>query len=168
MKLQISFTAISMLFFMTLYESVKQMLFPGISVWDSHLITIAFSTVVAGITACFIFKKQAELYRAIAEEMAKRRETENQLLATIDELKKAMSQVKTLNGFLPLCASCKKIRSDDGYWNSLEKYIEENSDAVFSHGLCPDCLKKLYPDFTPEKPGLSAPELTSGDTVKED
>jgi hypothetical protein len=52
---------------------------------------------------------------------------------------------KTLKGLLPICACCKNIRDDKGYWNRLETYIKEHSDADFTHGLCPDCIKKLYP-----------------------
>ena len=58
-----------------------------------------------------------------------------------------MDKVKLLSGLLPICASCKKIRNDKGYWEQIEKYIHNHSDAKFSHGICPDCLKKLYPDF---------------------
>ncbi|MCU0578295.1 MAG: hypothetical protein MUF69_01985 [Desulfobacterota bacterium] len=60
---------------------------------------------------------------------------------------KAVSQVKHLSGLLPICASCKKIRDDQGYWNQIEEYIRKHSDADFSHGFCPSCLEKLYPDL---------------------
>jgi hypothetical protein len=61
-----------------------------------------------------------------------------------DELRDALSHVQTLQGLLPICASCKKIRDDDGYWKQIEFYISEHSDAKFSHGICPDCMIKLY------------------------
>ncbi len=54
-------------------------------------------------------------------------------------------KIKTLSGFLPICASCKKIRDDKGYWNQIESYIKEHSEAEFSHSICPDCTEKLYP-----------------------
>ena len=63
----------------------------------------------------------------------------------IVELQEALAEVKKLSGLLPICASCKKIRDDKGYWNQIEIYIEQHSDALFSHGICPDCLKSLYP-----------------------
>lgn len=63
------------------------------------------------------------------------------------DLEDALSQVKLLSGFLPICASCKKIRDDKGYWNQLEDFIQKHSEAEFSHGVCPDCAKKLYPDL---------------------
>lgn len=65
----------------------------------------------------------------------------------IAELKKALSQVKTLRGMLPICASCKKIRDDQGYWHQIETYIRDHSEADFSHGICMDCARKLYPEL---------------------
>jgi hypothetical protein len=66
---------------------------------------------------------------------------------TIEELKASLSKVRILSGLLPICASCKKIRDDKGYWNQIESYISDHSEAEFSHGICPDCFKKLYPGF---------------------
>ncbi len=69
----------------------------------------------------------------------------------ISKLQDALSQVKKLSGFLPICASCKKVRDDQGYWNQIETYIKNHSEAEFSHGICPDCAKKLYPQLVDEK-----------------
>ncbi|RME47708.1 MAG: response regulator [Caldilineae bacterium] len=75
-----------------------------------------------------------------------------ELEARNKELEEALAKVKTLSGLLPICANCKKIRDDEGYWQQVELYIEEHSDARFSHGLCPDCARELYPDiFTGKK-----------------
>lgn len=63
------------------------------------------------------------------------------------ELEQALAQIKTLGGLLPICASCKSIRNDEGYWQQVEIYLMEHSDAEFSHGICPDCKAKLYPEF---------------------
>jgi len=63
------------------------------------------------------------------------------------ELRNALDKVKLLSGMLPICASCKKIRNDKGYWEQVEVYISEHSDALFSHGICPECGKKLYPEL---------------------
>jgi hypothetical protein len=63
------------------------------------------------------------------------------------ELEKATTKVKILSGFLPICASCKQIRDDEGYWNQIESYIRDHSEAEFSHGICPECVKKLYPEL---------------------
>lgn len=60
------------------------------------------------------------------------------------ELKSALEEIKQLSGLLPICANCKKIRDDKGYWNRLESYIERHSDVSFSHGMCPECSDKLY------------------------
>lgn len=60
------------------------------------------------------------------------------------ELKKAKEKIKTLEGILPICANCKKIRDDEGFWNRVESYIEQHTDVVFSHSLCPNCEKELY------------------------
>jgi AmiR/NasT family two-component response regulator len=63
------------------------------------------------------------------------------------ELEAALAQVKTLRGLLPICAACKKIRDDKGYWHQVEVYIRDHSEAEFSHGICPDCARRLYPDY---------------------
>lgn len=65
----------------------------------------------------------------------------------ITNQKLMQEEIKVLKGFLPICASCKKIRDDKGYWNQIESYIRDHSEAEFSHSLCPDCAKKLYPDL---------------------
>jgi CheY-like chemotaxis protein len=63
----------------------------------------------------------------------------------IVELQEAMASIKTLKGLLPICASCKKIRNDKGYWQQVEGYLSEHADIQFSHGICPECMEKLYP-----------------------
>ena len=67
------------------------------------------------------------------------------------ELQKALDEVKQLRGFLPICANCKDIRDDQGYWEKIETYISNHSEATFTHSICPDCAKKLYPDLFPQK-----------------
>ena len=66
------------------------------------------------------------------------------------ELQEVLGNIKTLRGLLPLCASCKKIRDDKGYWNQLEAYILNHSDVKITHGICPECMKQLYGDFLEE------------------
>lgn len=70
-----------------------------------------------------------------------------------EELQKALAKIKTLSGLLPICASCKKIRDDHGYWTQLEYYISEHSEAEFTHGCCPECMEKLYPEMFEKKYG---------------
>lgn len=65
------------------------------------------------------------------------------------ELRKALSEIKVLQGILPVCCNCKSIRDDEGYWQQLEKYMSEHTDVQFSHGLCPECAAKLYPELYP-------------------
>lgn len=78
--------------------------------------------------------------------MQKQLEKKNaQLESQKRELERTLAEISTLRGILPICANCKKIRDDTGYWNQVEKYIVEHSDAKFSHGICPDCFRKLYP-----------------------
>lgn len=72
--------------------------------------------------------------------------------ATNLELQKALAEIKQLSGMLPICASCKNIRNDDGYWQQIEVYIGQHSDAKFTHGICPDCVKRLYPGLYNNKP----------------
>lgn len=74
------------------------------------------------------------------------KQTDKEKSEAIVKLNKALQEVKTLSGFLPICASCKKIRDDKGYWYQIEAYISEHSEAEFSHGICPECAQKLYPD----------------------
>lgn len=66
------------------------------------------------------------------------------------ELGSARDEIKTLKGILPICAGCKKIRDEKGLWNQVEKYIGEHSEVEFSHGMCPECIKRLYPDIWEE------------------
>ncbi len=81
----------------------------------------------------------------LKKEMDCRKERETDLRRSNEELQRALREVKVLRGLIPICASCKKIRNDGGFWQQLEEYIGEHSEAEFSHGLCQPCLKKLYP-----------------------
>jgi sigma-B regulation protein RsbU (phosphoserine phosphatase) len=75
-------------------------------------------------------------------------ETRDALAAKVEELGHALDHIKTLRGIVPICASCKKIRDDKGYWNQVEVYVRDHTEARFSHGICPECMKRLYPEFT--------------------
>jgi DNA-binding response OmpR family regulator len=70
------------------------------------------------------------------------REKERQQQTLISQLEEALTEIKTLKGYIPICATCKKIRDDEGYWNQLETYISKHTDATFTHGICPTCLEK--------------------------
>jgi len=89
--------------------------------------------------------KEVETVICTSKNITKRKLAEDALKKERDKLMKALKEIKTLSGLLPICASCKKIRDDKGYWNQMEGYIQQHSDAQFSHGMCPDCAKKMYP-----------------------
>ena len=90
---------------------------------------------------------QLEEVLARVETHLKLRALQRQLEQRVQELEQALKQVRLLSGLLPICANCKKIRDDQGYWHQVEVYIRDHSEANFSHGLCPDCVRELYPDF---------------------
>jgi GAF domain-containing protein len=96
---------------------------------------------------CFS-KEDVEVLASIGGQVAlaiERKQSEEEKEKLIAELREALAKVKTLSGMLPICASCKKIRDDKGYWNRIEVYISSRSEAEFSHGICPACTKDLYP-----------------------
>ncbi len=80
------------------------------------------------------------------QDISNRKQMELEQEKLITKLQEALAEIKELRGFLPICANCKKVRDDDGYWQEVEKYIMDRTDATFSHGICPDCLQKFYPD----------------------
>lgn len=81
----------------------------------------------------------------LQSELGERKRVEAEREKLITKLQEALARVKALSGLLPICASCKKIRDDQGYWHQVEVYVRDHSDADFSHSLCPDCAKRLYP-----------------------
>lgn len=91
------------------------------------------------------------LVRAIRYAIERKR-SENEKAQVIVELQEALAKVKLLSGFIPICASCKKIRDDKGYWQQVESYIQKHSNAEFSHSICPECSHRLYPELYPEPP----------------
>jgi hypothetical protein len=88
--------------------------------------------------------------RNIKDDLSERERAEKEKSELTKELQKSLAQVKLLSGFLPICSSCKKIRDDEGYWSEVERYIGEHSEAEFSHSICPDCMRKLYPEYADE------------------
>lgn len=98
------------------------------------------------ITVDPIFSAGGDILGAvhISRDITRRILIQNEREILVADLKKALNQIRTLSGLLPICASCKKIRDDKGYWNLLENYIETHSQASFSHGLCPECMEDIY------------------------
>jgi DNA-binding response OmpR family regulator len=98
------------------------------------------------------------LQKNLQAEVAQRRKAEEtlrqqaiELQERNQELQEALAKVKTLSGLLPICANCKKIRNDEGYWEQVDVYLRHHSDAEFSHGICPDCMQELYSEYFEKK-----------------
>ena len=138
--------------------------FPGLPVYPYPKdFKIRFFTTYAIVAAvAFWFEHFRETYRTGMEtkcveletertrlefEILERRRTESEKEHAITQLKDALAQVRVLRGLLPICSSCKQIRDEHGNWTQIEAYIDERSEAKFSHGICPDCARRLYPDF---------------------
>lgn len=114
-----------------------------------RLLVISFGIVIVlGLAVLILSIANFVRERKISVER-KRAQDERERL--IIELQDALAEVRTLSGLLPICASCKKIRDDQGYWNQIEDYISSRSKATFSHGICPECAKKLYPEYYKDK-----------------
>jgi len=95
-----------------------------------------------------IFKELDTTINVLNDEIAVRKKLELEKEETIVKLRNALQEIKTLEGLVPICSHCKKIRDDKGYWNHLETYLDKHSEATFSHGICPDCIKEHFPDYT--------------------
>jgi septal ring factor EnvC (AmiA/AmiB activator) len=137
---------------------------------DGHYVTMKFIPtqgeqgknhiiLIRDITKRKEAEDELELYmlhleEKVTEQTKQYKKTNAELLLEIEsrkelqeKLEQALGKVKQLSGFLPICSSCKKIRDDQGYWNQVEQFIQEHSEAEFSHGLCPECAQKIYPDL---------------------
>ncbi|MFO7891241.1 MAG: PAS domain S-box protein [bacterium] len=109
------------------------------------------STCTLDLTFTMIPWEKKEAILATFRDPTERIQVEKERENLIKELQTALAKIKTLKGLLPICASCKKIRDDDGYWQQVETYITNHSEAYFSHGICPECQKELYPDYCNKK-----------------
>ena len=83
----------------------------------------------------------------VSKDITERKRAEEALEEERRQLRQALDEVRTLRGIVPICANCKKIRDDEGYWNQVEKYVSDHTEAKFSHGICPDCIKIVYPEY---------------------
>jgi PAS domain S-box-containing protein len=105
-----------------------------------------------GLFSGTVIKSQGTRYfLSVMIDITDRKSAEAKREEAIQELQIALEQVKTLKGIVPICASCKKIRDDKGYWEQVEAYVSRHTDAQFSHGICPECLKILYPEYYGDK-----------------
>lgn len=85
---------------------------------------------------------------AVSRDVSDRKRAQAERERLIGELQRALAQVKTLSGLLPICSHCKKIRDDRGYWNNVESYVTKYSQASFTHSICPECIQKYYPEYS--------------------
>ena len=111
-----------------------------------HLIRIPVLLILAtfyGVTVETV-RKERTRGTGLLDTISALRRSEEERERLIHELQEALANIKTLSGMLPICASCKKIRDDKGFWNQIETYIRAHSDARFTHGICPECADKLY------------------------
>lgn len=125
--------------------------------WRSVLMSAMIYTGLACIVGIITFKTRAtmernsqKLYKTntkLVNEIEERKRIQKENERLIEELQQALKEVKTLEDLMPICSGCKKIRDDSGYWQQVEGYLEERAGATFTHGLCPDCAQKLYPEF---------------------
>ncbi|OPY92908.1 MAG: putative diguanylate cyclase YegE [Syntrophaceae bacterium PtaU1.Bin231] len=116
----------------------------GTMTFESHHVTKDGRTFPVEVRSNYFEYGDRWLTCAFDRDITLRRQAQEEREQLIAELQKALSEVKTLSGLIPICASCKKIRDDRGYWNQIESYIREHSDAEFSHGICPDCAAQFY------------------------
>ena len=92
-------------------------------------------------------RARIEVGRRLVETQNALIESRSMLAAKVQELRQALDQIKTLRGIVPICANCKKIRNDTGYWQQVEVYVRDHTEAEFTHGICPECITKLYPEL---------------------
>ena len=94
----------------------------------------------------------AELLARVRTHIALKR-SRDELERTVAELNEALAEISTLRGIIPICAKCKNVRDDKGFWQQVECYVSDRSDAEFSHGVCPGCAQELYPELYKNRPG---------------
>lgn len=128
-------------------DSIDTVFKEGKTTIDAKLLTKKGKTIPYYFTGVRLVIDHINYLIGIGMDIEKQKQAEKDKEELIEKLNEALSQVKKLSGFLPICASCKKIRDDKGYWNQIETYIKEHSEAQFSHGLCPECAERLYPDM---------------------
>jgi hypothetical protein len=135
LAMSITLTVFSELSF-TFYVSVY-----GLSNLIGHYFKIiAFFLIYKSVIETGLVKPYSLLFRNL-------KRSEEAVRVERNKLQSALDQVRTLSGLLPICSHCKRIRDDKGYWKQIEAYIHDHSEAEFSHGICPDCLKKYYPQI---------------------
>jgi PAS domain S-box-containing protein len=131
----------------------------GLNVTESRYRCRDGRTVWGRLTTSLIRGENGEVLYGLGmvEDITEERTAGEERERLLEELRNAVAHVKTLSGMLPICASCKKIRDDEGYWTQVETYLGKHTDAQFSHGLCPDCARRLYPGIFSRSDGAGEP-----------
>ena len=121
------------------------------SVDESHLLRIPVLLIMAAFYGVFaeMVRKERRQKAGLIDHIAALKQAEEEREKLIRQLREALASIKTLSGLLPICYSCKQIRDDKGYWNQIDTYIRDHTEAEFTHGICPACVTKLYPDYDP-------------------
>ena len=118
--------------------------------YEVSLLTREGNRVAMEVKPCVIQYQGQPATMVVMRDISRRKQVEEERENLITELREALAEVKTLRGFLPICSHCSRIRDEDGGWQILEKYIQERSEAKFSHSLCPECIQEFYPDLDDE------------------
>ncbi len=119
---------------------------------ESHLLRIPVLLIMATFYGVFaeMVRKERRQKAGLIDHIAALKQAQEEREQLIRQLQDALANIKTLSGLLPICFSCKQIRDDKGYWNQIDTYIREHTGAEFTHGICPACAKKLYPEYYTE------------------
>ena len=137
-------------FFKQAREAIATMIENGnVANWQTYLISKSQKIIPVEENIVLLFDNAGNRIGSVGtlRDITERRRTENERDRLIAELQKALVHIKTLRGIVPICSSCKKIRDDQGYWNQVEVYVSEHTEADFTHSICPDCTQKLYPEI---------------------
>lgn len=131
------------------YLLVEQMEGQAVSsIFDTLIVNLVVCVLITGVVIALTAFTIHSYQKTTQQQQAEIEEQHQELSEKNTRLETALREVKTLSGLLPICASCKNIRDDEGKWQPLEPYIRERSGADFTHGICPECMKQLYPDYT--------------------
>jgi len=114
------------------------------STWRAYLINFVVTAVLMMVPVSYLIREQRGSMKTLETKVNERTA---ELAHRNADLESALGKVNQLSGLLPLCAACKRVRNDDGYWQQVDSYIGEHSEAEISHGICPECVNDLYPDF---------------------
>jgi uncharacterized membrane protein YraQ (UPF0718 family) len=132
--------------FLSLIELLNRYILPENTLLQSIVVTVIISFLISLLLHYLFAKKQQQRSRQLQQQRDALLQAHHDKDKVIEILKEALDEIKTLSGLLPICASCKKIRDDEGYWHQVESFIRKHTHAEFTHSLCPECLEKLYPE----------------------